>query len=79
MVRNWLYYTGGAIGLGILSGWLFRHSQLSGSNDLNQWTKEGVDAATAFFGEHVQQPVLISYTKPIVQSCCDLRLGWIFS
>ncbi|KAG0556391.1 hypothetical protein KC19_11G050300 [Ceratodon purpureus] len=58
LVRNWLYYTGGGIGLGILSGWVYRHSQLSGSNDLNQWTKDGVDAATGFFEEHVKEPLL---------------------
>jgi len=54
-VRKWLYYTGGALGLGLLSVWLFRHS-----NDLNRWTKDGVDAATGFLEEHVQQPVFFS-------------------
>lgn len=71
MVRKWLHYTGGALGLGLLSAWLFRHSQLAGSNDLNRWTKDGVDAATGFLEEHVQQPVgilLLHKTK-----CCDLE------
>ncbi|KAG0565107.1 hypothetical protein M758_8G160500 [Ceratodon purpureus] len=58
IVRKWIHYTGGALGLGILSGWLFRHSQLGGSNDLERWTKEGFDAASGFWEEHVQQPLL---------------------
>ena len=55
-------YTGAAFGLGIVSGWLFRHSQLGGSDDLQRWTKEGVDAASGFWEEHVQEPVFISCT-----------------
>lgn len=58
VVRKWIHYSGGALGLGILSGWLFRHSQLGGSNDLERWTKEGVGAARGFLEEHVQQPLL---------------------
>lgn len=60
-MRKWIRYTGGVIGLGILSGWLFRHSRLGGSDELERWTKEGVDAASAFLEEHVQRPVLFLY------------------
>lgn len=63
VVRKWIHYSGGALGLGILSGWLFRHSQLGGSNDLERWTKEGVGAARGFLEEHVQKPVFILYTN----------------
>ncbi|XP_024360120.1 protein DGS1, mitochondrial isoform X2 [Physcomitrium patens] len=57
VVRNWIQYTGGALGLGIVSSWLFRHSRLGGSSDLDQWTKESVQAASSFLEEHVQQPL----------------------
>jgi nuclear-control-of-ATPase protein 2 len=57
-VRKWLQYSGGALGLGILSVWLFRHSSYAGSNDLNRWTKEAVGAAAGFWEEHVQEPLV---------------------
>lgn len=64
MVRKWIRYSGGALGLGIASGWLVRHSRLSGSNDLDRWCKEGLDATSDFMQEHVQKPVKPSIMIP---------------
>lgn len=79
MVRKWLHYAGGALGLGVVSVWLFRHSQLGGSDDLNRWTKEALDAATGFLEEHLKKPVFFSCTKPSFQPCCDLPLNWRYN
>lgn len=74
VVRNWIQYTGGALGLGIVSSWLFRHSRLGGSSDLDQWTKESVQAASSFLEEHVQQPVFFFYTLLCVLWSVNLLL-----
>lgn len=40
LVRHWLHYTGGAVGLGAVSVWLVRHSRLGGSGDLTAgWSR----------------------------------------
>lgn len=91
MVRKWLQYSGGALGLGILSVWLFRHSSYAASDDLNRWTKEAVGGAAGFWEEHVQEPVYcydLSRANSIcfficflltLDSCCGLAqlMVWI--
>jgi hypothetical protein len=63
LVRKWIQYSGSALGLGVASGWLLSHSRLSGSNDLDRWFQEGVEASSSFLKEHIQQPVtsLLNY------------------
>lgn len=56
--RLWLRYTGGAVGLALVSGWLIQHSRLVGSNDLEVWLKQGAEAIAAFTKEHVERPLL---------------------
>ncbi|KAH8950100.1 hypothetical protein BDL97_10G066500 [Sphagnum fallax] len=58
LVRKWMQYSGSALGLGVASGWLVSHSRLSGSNDLDRWFQEGVEASSSFLKEHIQQPLL---------------------
>lgn len=71
-MRRWIWYSGGALGLGIASAWLYRHSRLNGSGDLDQWVKEGVDATSGFLEEHVQQPVLFFS----ITLYCMFRSDW---
>ncbi|KAI5071139.1 hypothetical protein GOP47_0013390 [Adiantum capillus-veneris] len=56
--RHWLRYTGGAVGLVLVSGWLIQHSPLMGSRDIEIWLKQGGDAIVAFTKEHVEEPLM---------------------
>eukprot|EP00250_Pteridium_aquilinum_P008315 c17845_g1_i1 orf=118-1896(+) len=56
--RHWLRYTGGAVGLALVSGWLIQHSRLMGSRDIEIWLKEGGEAIVAFTKEHVEEPLM---------------------
>lgn len=56
--RLWLRYTGCAVGLALVSGWLIQHSPLMGSHDIEIWLKQGGEAVVAFSKEHVEQPLM---------------------
>lgn len=56
--RHWLRYTGGAVGLALVSGWLIQHSPLMGSRDIENWLKQGGETILAFSKEHVEKPLM---------------------
>jgi hypothetical protein len=70
LVRKWMQYSGSALGLGVASGWLVSHSRLSGSNDLDRWFQEGVEASSSFLKEHIQQPVTSLLNCRLSLHCC---------
>ncbi|KAH7439498.1 hypothetical protein KP509_04G064900 [Ceratopteris richardii] len=56
--RYWIRYTGSAVGLALVSGWLIQHSPLMGSRDIEIWLKQGGEAIVAFTKEHVEEPLM---------------------
>ncbi|MCO5547186.1 hypothetical protein L7F22_000629 [Adiantum nelumboides] len=58
VTRHWLRYTGGAVGLALVSGWLIQHSPLMGSSDIEIWLKQGGQAIATFTKEHVEEPLM---------------------
>jgi len=57
LVRHWLHYTGGGVGLAVVSVWLVRHSRLGGSDDLDLWMEKAREDAYLFIEKRVNQPV----------------------
>ncbi len=57
LVRHWIEYSGGAVGLALVSGWVVQHSRLGGSDDLDRWFKQAHEDAICFLDERVKQPV----------------------
>lgn len=57
LVRHWLHYSGGAVGLAAASVWLIKHSRLGGSNDLDRWMEKAHEDAYLFLETRVHQPV----------------------
>lgn len=61
VVRHWVRFTcGGLVAIACLA-WLFQHSRLGGSEDLERWLREGFEAVCAFLKDHVEQPVITLY------------------
>nr|XP_043632148.1 protein DGS1, mitochondrial [Erigeron canadensis] len=58
ITRNWMRYTFGAIGFSMISLWLFRHSRLGGSSDIDNWILEAKSSINSFLNDHVEQPLL---------------------
>ncbi|CAK9859264.1 unnamed protein product [Sphagnum jensenii] len=58
LVRHWIEYSGGAVGLALVSGWVVQHSRLGGSDDLDRWLKQAREDAICFLDERVKQPLL---------------------
>lgn len=56
--RHWLKYCGVALVLGVGSRWLYRHSWLSGSTDLEDWWRWASEALTTSWRVHVVEPLL---------------------
>ncbi len=56
-MRHWIEYSGGAVGLALVSGWVVQHSRLGGSDDLDRWLKQAREDAICFLDERVKQPV----------------------
>ncbi len=57
MVRHWLKYSGGAVGLAVASVWLVSHSRLGGSDDLDRWFDKAREDWYLFLDKRVHQPV----------------------
>jgi nuclear-control-of-ATPase protein 2 len=57
LVRYWLHYSGGAVGLAVASVWLVQHSRLGGSDDLERWIDKAREDSYLFLDKRVHQPV----------------------
>ena len=55
--RHWLRYAAAGAASAAAAAWLYRHSRLGGSGDLERWAREGADAAAASWRAHVVEPV----------------------
>ncbi|XP_076922729.1 protein DGS1, mitochondrial-like [Bidens hawaiensis] len=58
MTQHWMRYTVGAVGITIFSLWLFRHSRLAGSSDIDNWISDAKESVTVFMTDHVEQPLI---------------------
>eukprot|EP00741_Cyanophora_paradoxa_P014328 tig00020780_g13819.t1 len=61
--RHWLTYTVGAAVAAAAARFLYRHSALNGSEDLERWVGAGRGAAAAFAREHVVAPLHSIYRE----------------
>ncbi|DBA83396.1 hypothetical protein WJX79_000744 [Trebouxia sp. C0005] len=56
--QHWVRYTA----MGLVSGWaaifVYRHSRLSGSHDLDIWAKSGADSVREAYKEHLMGPII---------------------
>lgn len=57
LVRYWLHYTGGAVGLAMASVWIVQHSRLGGSDDLGRWIDKAREDSYLFYERRLHQPV----------------------
>jgi len=57
MNRNWLAYSVLAIGGAYLGRFLYKHSSLNGSNDLNHWVDQAKAGISEFFKVHLYLPI----------------------
>lgn len=57
LVRYWLHYSGGAVGLAVASVWLVQHSRLGGSDDLERWIDKAREDSYLFLDKRVHQPL----------------------
>lgn len=57
LVRYWLHYTGGAVGLAMASVWIVQHSRLGGSDDLGRWIDKAREDSYLFYERRLHQPL----------------------
>lgn len=55
--QHWIRYTLVSAGVGYVSFFLYRHSRLSGSPDLENWALQGVEAVRGALRENVVKPL----------------------
>ena len=56
--RHWLAYSAGAIAAGWVLSFLYRHSALAGSDDLQRWGRSAVGAVRTAIKENVEKPLV---------------------
>lgn len=55
--QHWLQFSLAGVGLGYGALFVYRHSALSGSDDIDRWLKGGAAAVRSAWGEHVVRPL----------------------
>ncbi|EFJ26292.1 hypothetical protein SELMODRAFT_98278 [Selaginella moellendorffii] len=58
ITRFWIHYSVTALAFVVISGWIGKHSRLAGSDDLDNWIRQGAEAIKDFYQEHVEEPLL---------------------
>lgn len=56
--RHWLAYGAGAVAVGWVVAFLYRHSPLAGSDDLQRWARAAVGAVNTAIKENVEKPLV---------------------
>lgn len=56
--RYWVRYTLGAAAGCYCLNWLYRHSWLAGSNDLEDWAREGLAIVIDSWKAHIVKPLV---------------------
>ncbi|KAL3626550.1 hypothetical protein CASFOL_030099 [Castilleja foliolosa] len=60
---HWMRYSCGVFCITVGSLWLFRHSRLMGSSDIDNWIREAKDSTISFWNHHVEQPVVMAFEE----------------
>lgn len=55
--QHWIRYSLVSLGAGYVALFLYRHSRLSGSRDLEVWARKGISSVEAAVKEHVARPL----------------------
>ncbi|PRW56115.1 Nuclear control of ATPase [Chlorella sorokiniana] len=55
--QHWVFYTAASLASGYGAIFLFKHSRLSGSRDLDRWVQRGLDSVRGAWKDHVVGPL----------------------
>lgn len=61
--QNWIFYSGFSVCAGAGLYYVFKHSRMHGSDDLDRWVVMARSSLSTFFSEHVRTPFVTIYEE----------------